>query len=372
VELSTAITFVLLFSVGLLLVGWFLLSRFEALLRKKPEDSSLLLLQQQLDQVRIQFSQVLDNNTRFIQQALGQVLGNVNERLKENADILQRTQQNLGERLDNAARVVGSVQKSLGGLEEANRKIYEVGKDIASLQEILSAPKLRGGLGEFFLQDLLAQILPPDHFTSQHNFKSGEKVDAVIKLGNCLVPVDSKFPLENFKRLLEATSDDEKARAKRQFVTDVKKHIDAIASKYILPDEGTYDFALMYIPAENVYYETIIKDEAQGTNLSHYALSKKVIPVSPNSFYAYLQAIVLGLRGMKVEERAKEIIQYLSRLQGDYTKFRDDFGLLGKHLGHAQASYQSAEKRVEQFGQKLLCADGDPKELLEFPDCKTG
>ena len=262
---------------------------------------------------------------------------------------------------------MGNVQKSLGSLEEANRKIYEVGKDIASLQEILRAPKLRGGLGEFFLGDLLGQILPSDHFTTQFSFRSGEKVDAVIKLGGSLVPVDSKFPLENFKRMLEGVTEDDKNKARRQFVADVKKHIDAIATKYILPDEGTYDFALMYIPAENVYYETIIKDDAAGVdrNISQYALSKKVIPVSPNSFYAYLQAIVLGLKGMKIEERAKEIIQYLGRLEGDFSRFKEEFNLVGKHLGHAQSSFQSADKRLDQFGQKLLAAEAEKKGLPE-------
>lgn len=373
-EFLSPIALILLLSLALVLVGWFFLSRFEGLLRDKKEDQALLLMQQQIAQLRVQLSQALDSHTQLVQQQLGQVLGNVNERLKENGEILERTQQNLGERLDNAARVVGSVQKSLGGLEEANRKIYDVGKDIASLQEILRAPKLRGGLGEFFLEDLLAQILPPQHFVIQHAFKSGERVDAVIKLGSSLVPVDSKFPLENFKRMFEAANDDERSRAKRQFVGDVKKHVDAIAGKYILPDEGTYDFALMYIPAENVYYETIIKDDSEGErNLSQYALSKRVVPVSPNSFYAYLQAIVLGLKGMKVEEHAKEIIQYLSRLRGDFAKFRDDFGLLGKHLGHAQTSYQTTEKRLEQFGQRLLSADAN-EEFVEFRsyDRKTG
>ena len=330
-------------------------------------------MQQQIDQLRTQLSQALDNGSRQVQQQLGQMLGHVNDRLKENAEVMQQTQHSLGERLDNAARVVGSVQKSLGGLEEANRRIYEVGKDIASLQEILRAPKLRGGLGEFLLADLLAQVLPPGHFSTQYRFHSGEKADAVIRLGNSLVPVDAKFPLENFKRALVADADEERMRAQKLFTADVRKHIDAIAQKYILPDEGTYDFALMYIPAENVYYETIIKEEfAAEKSLSEYALSKRVIPVSPGSFYAYLQAIVLGLKGMKVEERAKEIIRYLSRLQGDFGRFRDEFDLVGKHLGHAQSSYQNADKRIEQFGQKLLSAEIPPAEPAVIPALERG
>ena len=363
-ELSNSLVLILAAVLALVLFGWIFSSRVRSL----RDDRPLLLLQQQIEQLRAQFGERLDNNAQSIQQQLGQMLGHVNERLGENAAVLNQTQQSLGERLDNAARVVGHVQRSLGGLEEANRKIYEVGKDIASLQEILRAPKLRGGLGEFFLEDLLAQILPPQHFSTQHSFRSGEKVDAAIKLGASLVPVDAKFPLENFKRMVEAATDEEKGRARKQFVADVKKHVDAIAAKYILPDEGTYDFALMYIPAENVYYETIIKDDApEEKSLSHYAMTKRVVPVSPNSLYAYLQAIVLGLKGMKIEDRAKEIIQYLSGLQGDFGKFREEFALLGKHLGHAQSSYLNADRRLEQFGQKLVAADAGPGELCELP-----
>jgi DNA recombination protein RmuC len=372
VEFTNLLALILVTVLVLVLLGWFFIARIRSLLQAKQEEQSMLLMQQQIDQLRVHFTQVLDNSVQSIQRQLGQVLGHVNDRLKENADVLNTTQQSLGERLDNAARVVGQVQRSLGGLEEANRKIYEVGKDIASLQEILRAPKLRGGLGEFLLEDLLGQILPSQHFSIQYAFRSGEKVDAVIKLGSCVVPVDAKFPLENFKRMLEAAGDEEKNRAKRQFGIDVKKHIDAIAGKYILPDEGTYDFALMYIPAENVYYETIIRDGApEEKSLCHYAMSKRVIPVSPNSLYAYLQAIVLGLKGMKIEDRAKDIIQYLSRLQGDFGKFREEFALIGKHVGHAQASYQSADRRLDQFGQKLLAADADQIELFEAQPTRT-
>jgi DNA recombination protein RmuC len=356
VGILTGLVLLLLAGSGL---AWLFFRRLQTLLQDKQEHPSWLLIQQQIDQLRGQLGRALDNNIQLMQQQMAQVLGHVNERLRENSEVLHKTQQALGERLDQATGVVGAVQKSLGGLEEANRKIYEVGKDIASLQEILRAPKLRGGLGEFFLEELLSQILPAEHFSTQFRFRSGEKVDAVVKIGGALVPIDSKFPLENFRRLLQASPEEDKTRAKRQFVADVKKHIDAIAGKYIVPDEGTYDFALMYIPAENVYYETIIKEDAVvEQNLSHYALSKRVIPVSPNSLYAYLQAIVLGLKGMKIEEGAKQMVQYLSRLQGDFTKFKEEYSVLGKHLGHAHAIYQNAEKRLEQFGQKLLSAGG--------------
>lgn len=213
-ELSNFLLLVFLSFLGLVLLGWVFLSRLQSLLREEKDDTSMLLMQQQIGDLRTQLSQILDNSAQSIQQQLGQMLNHVNERLKENAEVLNKTRQSLGERLDNAVLVVGNVQRSLGGLEEANQKIYEVGKDIASLQEILRAPKLRGGLGEFFLEELLTQILPPEHFSTQYRFRSGEKVDAVIKLGPSLVPVDAKFPLENFKRIVEAASDDEKRRAK--------------------------------------------------------------------------------------------------------------------------------------------------------------
>ena len=346
-------------------------ARVEALSAAHEADRSPILLQQQIEGLRDQFGRALEANTQALNQQLAHIATTVHERLHENVELMQHTHRALGERLDSTAQVIGAVHRSLGSLEEANRKIYEIGKDISSLQQILQAPKLRGGLGELLLEDLLKQILPADHFTTQYGFRSGQKVDAVIRLGSGLVPVDAKFPLENFRRLLDTQGDDERSRVRRAFVTDVKRHIDAVASKYILPDEGTFDFALMYIPAENVYYEIVVKDDAAGdVDISAYALSRKVIPVSPGSFYAYLQAIVLGLRGLRIEERSQEILQQLSRLRGDFDRFRDDFRLVGKHLNNAISSFSGADRRLERLETRFASVVGTDD--VEAGEVETG
>lgn len=362
--MQTAI--LILLAAILLILFWFVVQS-----RTKTTDPAVSLLQREVESLRGQLTDAMLKNQQTVNQQLGQITSQVNTqlgqvssqmniRLGQVTEQLQKSTGDLNTRLDNAARVVQEVSKGLGGLSEATKKVFDVGKDIASLQEILRSPKLRGGLGELFLGDLLAQIFPPAHYALQHRFKSGEAVDAVIKLGSNLVPIDAKFPLENFKRIIETATEDERKTAKRKFITDVKKHVDAIAGKYILPDEGTFDFALMYIPAENVYYELIIKDEAIDTDKSllNYSFTKRVIPVSPNSFYAYLQTILLGLKGMHIEEQAQEILKNLARLSGDFEKFRADFELVGKHLTSTKARYDDADKRLEKFGDRLQALSG--------------
>jgi len=332
--------------------------------RPTDDGGGLALLQQQLDALRGQLAQALAGQGQLVGQQLAQLTGQLNDRLRESLELIQRSQASVGERLDNTSRVVGEVQKGLGELSAATAKVYEVGRDVATLHDILRAPKLRGGLGELLLGDLLAQVLPSAHFELQHAFRSGERVDAVVRLGDGLVPIDSKFPLEDFRRLLEAADDDQRTRARKAFVARVRKHVDDIATKYVLPDEGTYDFALMYIPAENVYYETIIRDEEPG--LAAYAINRKVVPVSPNSFYAYLQAIVLGLRGLRIEARAHEVMGQLTRLGGDLGRLRDDFRLIGKHLGNATQAYGAAERRLDRLDGKLAAIGGE-EEVEERP-----
>jgi len=304
-------------------------------------------------------SQDENKSLELMQNQIGQLTKNINQQLHNMSGQFRETTGHIGSTL-------GDVKKDLGKMEVITREVLEKSKNISNLENLLRIPKFRGGLGELFLGDLLAQILPPAHFSLQYKFKSGEIVDAIVKLGGNIVPIDAKFPLENFKKYLSVEEGKEKQDLRKKFVSDVKKHIQSISQKYILPDEGTFDFALMYIPAENIYYESILKDENPEADRSifSYAIKKRVIPVSPNSFYAYLQVIVLGLKGLQIEKSARTIFQSLSRLQGDLTRFRTNFQLIGTHLGNARTKYDEAEKRLDKFADKLTQFGGHEAEQL--------
>ncbi len=326
---------------------------------RKP-NSDFLLMKQQMDFLRDN----VDSSSKLVHQQMSQLTKELADRLQDGVKFSQESQKHVmtfvqeshkqvGDRLDNAARVVGDVQKSLGRVEEQTKKIFEVGKDISHLNEVLRSPKLRGSLGELFLTDLLSQVLPREHYETQYAFKSGQKVDAIIRSAQGLVSIDSKFPLENFVRIIQLPDEEEKKAARKMFLQDVKKHIDAIAQKYIVPDEGTLNFALMYVPAENVYYEIILRHEATERDLLQYAQDKKVFPVSPNSFYAYLQTIMIGFKGLQIQDGIRVVLDNIARLKGDFGKFSEDFGLVGRHLSNAKNSFDGAEKKFQKLGDKL-------------------
>jgi len=273
----------------------------------------------------------------------------VNERFNQMSKSLQEANKAISQSLGNSAGVFGDVNKQLGRLEETNRQIVDISKDITSLQELLRAPKFRGQMGETLLENLLSQVLPKQHYLIQHRFKSGDAVDAAIRLGERIVPVDAKFSLENFQRMIEAEDEQLKSSFRKKFLQDIKNRADEIAAKYILPAENTYDFALMYIPAENVYYEAVIKED-----ILSYSMAKKVIPVSPNTLYAYLQVICLGLKGMKIEENAKEILKSLGALGVEINKFKEDFAVLGTHISNAGVKYSDSLKHLDKFSDKLM------------------
>lgn len=326
------------------LVFWFQLRS------KKPENEAqhFLVLGQRFDALM-----------QSVNAQLFQFSKTIDDRLNVSSQVSAEAGRQFNERLDNAGRFWGELQKDLnfrlGQLGEANEKIFAVGKDLVALEQILRHPKMRGGFGEHLLEMLLSEMLPRDCFELQYTFKTNDKVDAVIKLGEQLICIDSKFPLENFRRMMEATEEKNKSLAKRTFSGDVKKHIDSISKKYILPEESTLDFAFMYIPAENVYYEVIVRDDqnSEAESLHRYALSKRVIPVSPNSFYAYLGALMIALKGQKVQKDFLHMTTFLRQMVTDLEKFRSEFEKMGFHLGHLSSSYQTAEKRLGRVEDRL-------------------
>ncbi len=344
-------------------------------------DEKLTFLQQELQKtlqntaaMNAQFSALTETFDRRLAENTAQLNSRLSTASQSIADVqkvindqLSHSTKRIDQRMDATAHSFMQVKELLAKVESSNQRMIEVSKDVASLQDILTAPKLRGGFGELMLGDLLASMLPDERYELQYRFTSGETVDAIIKLrDNTLISVDSKFPLENFKRVLaNDATEEERKHARRAFVSDVKKHVQAIAKKYILPEEGTLEFALMYIPAENVYYETIVSDK-NGHELLEYFFKHRVIPVSPNSFYAYLMTIVFGLRGLRIEKQAREMIGAIDRLGREHERFADEFDVLGKHLGNAQKKYEDADKRFNRItahvdriksGQKSVAGD---------------
>lgn len=257
------------------------------------------------------------------------------------AKLLQENTRQLNDRLDNAARVISSVQKNLG-------EMSEVGRGIKSLQEFLQSPKLRGGIGEQVLKDMISQTFPKNAFHLQYGFKSGMKVDAVLKTDAGLLCIDSKFPMENFNLMVKGETEIGRKQARRDFIADVKKHISDISRKYILPEEGTMDFALMYIPSESVYYEVATIQE-----LSNFSRQSRVYPVSPNTLYAHLQVLLLSFQGKDLETKSRRVFQLLRAIQKDYTKIEENLGVLGRHITNANNQMSNVSTSFGLMGQKL-------------------
>jgi DNA recombination protein RmuC len=281
-------------------------------------------------------------------------------------DTLQKSlldgQTSLNTNLQSSQQVLGRLNSQIGELQGTNKQMLQMGTDVRRLQDILSSPKLRGQMGEWSLENLLKNILPKDSYELQYTFKDGVRVDALVKLADFSVPIDAKFPLPSFERLAQADTDDEKARQRKQFLNDVIKHIDKIAASYIRPVEGTLDFALMYIPAENVYYETIVKQADDTKDILQYCLDKKVIPVSPNLLYVYLMTVVMGLHGLQIEKQAAEIRQNLKTLNASFAEFVANWDTLGSHIRNTANKYDDASKKLDRFGIQLDQIQGESEE----------
>lgn len=264
---------------------------------------------------------------------------------------LDSGQRSIAEHLGRSGTLLQEVGEKLGRLHETSQKIEKLAGEVTRLEDLLKPPKLRGTLGEMFLEQALAQALPPGAFATQHPLGDGVVVDAVVFVQDRMVPVDSKFPLENYRRAREIEDEGERKRARQQFGRDVKKHVDAIAEKYIRPASGTCDFALMYVPAEAVYAE--IAADGEETALADYATARRVIPVSPRLLYAYLATVAMGLRGIALQENAREVHENLAELSRLWDRVGGPLEKLGGHLENASRQYEETSRAFEKFTLRL-------------------
>ncbi|MDA2913326.1 DNA recombination protein RmuC [Acidobacteriia bacterium AH_259_A11_L15] len=295
-------------------------------------------IQTQMGQVVQSFNQQLDSVRTTLQQGLA-----------DSGSLAQRAQQDVGQRLAEATRAVTEITDRLGSVQEAGRELRQTAQ---TLETLLSGARTRGSLGEVALERLLADAIPQDSYELQHRFRSGVAVDAVVKLGEKLLPLDSKFPLDAYRRLREAETPEQQEQARKEFARAVRGHVDDIAGKYILPAEGTLDLAFMFLASEGVYYELLFAEDSKGS-VAEYCRRQRVFPVSPNSLYAYLAVILMGLRGMQVEENAVRLLSGLSGLKRELEAFLDVHNKLGNHLKNASQSYAEAGSKLERLERSL-------------------
>jgi DNA recombination protein RmuC len=292
--------------------------------------------------LRTQLASGLGDVERRLDGRLVEIDAKVDRRLEGLDGRLLSTQRSAGE-------TATQISEKLARVEAGTKSMLERANDLKRLEQALRPPKARGGFGELLLANLLADMLPSSAYELQYGFASGERVDAVVRAEK-LLSVDAKFPLDNVHRVIDAEDDEQRLIARRALARDVKGHVDAIATKYVRPGEGTYDFAFMYLPAETVYYEIA----CGGTGELHeYALARRVFPVSPATFHAYLTMIVIGLRGLQIEKHAQEVMDYCGQLAKDFGRFKTDFDVIGKHIGNAQTKYSESQRWLDRFENRL-------------------
>ena len=333
---------------GFVALFWFLNKKLSP--EKKGDDKSMLLLQNQINEMNRTLDSHFKESSRMFQKQFG-----------------------------NSATIIKDVTERLTRLDETNKQVVGFADQLKSLQDVLKNPKQRGVLGEYYLETLLKNIFPPGVYKMQYGFKDGSIVDAVIFYQDKIVPVDSKFSLENYNRILEAQTNDEREKLEKAFSNDLKLRIDE-TSKYIKPEENTTDFAFMFIPAEAIYYDLLVNQvgavKSNTRHLINYAHEKKVTIVSPTSFAAYLQTVLQGMKTQQIEQSAKEIIkrvQVLGRHLGAYEKYMQK---MGGHLGTTVNTYNSAYKELGKIDKDVLKiggkAIGAKVEVLDKPKQDEG
>ena len=296
--------------------------------------------------VTAQISQQINHLTQAVTQQLGQVRQELQNGVASTGQLASQAQREVAQQLQSSTDVLLQMSQRFG---EVHQTSQDLSKAAQTLQSVLGGAKTRGTLGEVALDRLLGDALPQAAYSTQHRFAStGAIVDAIVRSGDRILSIDSKFPLEAYRRLAE-TGDD----ARRDFHLAVRKHADSIAEKYILPDEHTYDYALMFVPSEAVYYELLMTQDSKYGQLDEYCRNRRVFPVSPNTFYACLNAVAVSLQGQKIEENARHLMAGLAGLNKQFESFAEVYERLGTHLRHAQQSYEDADSRLSRARNSL-------------------
>jgi DNA recombination protein RmuC len=306
-------------------------------------------LRQELQNLLAAQSQGFSSQLGQINQAVSQQLGNITQQIQtgmaSTGSLVSDAQHAVAVQLQSATTIMGTLQQQLGKVEQSGHDLSDAAK---AIENVLGGSKTRGLLGEVALERMLADTLPSSAYEMQYRFSSGEVVDAAVHFGTKVVPIDSKFPLDDFRRLVEQGEE-----ARKGFVNAVRVHADSIAKKYVLPGEKTLDFALMFVASESVYYELLMSADPKGTPLDAYCRERRVIPVSPNSLYAHLSVILMGLKGLQIEENALRLHASLSGLQTQWDNFSAVFEKLGTHLRNASQSYGDADRRLDRARDAL-------------------
>ena len=334
--------------------------------RRPGQESDARRLEQQTEAQRLdqQLAALKSEITQAVGAAQQTVLSQVNAVDTKLNQRLDAVQSSVNQSLSSTTETIGKIGEQLGGLGESAKHILEVGQDVSSLKDVLQPPKMRGAFGELLLEQLIKQVLPAARYATQYRFKDGTIVDVVIHTSDGLVPIDSKFPIESFRRVLDAPNEEERARLRRAFIRDVRARVEEV-SKYIRPEENTMDFALMYVPAEGIYYEIIAGTE--GESPMTFALDRQVQLVSPNTFYALLQVIARGFGRQQIQENVKEFMARLGQVQKDFERFRQEFEVLGTHVGHAKNKYDEVDKLADRLSNRLALTVGEPAQALPEP-----
>ena len=337
-------------------------------LNKPKDEQSIMMLQQQLGQLSNTLDQKLSQankltqdqaqeSTKFMSAVSKESRETLENVTRESREILAKVTDQFNEMNKYSQESTKQVVHKLTQLDETNKQVVGFSEQLKNLQDILKNPKQRGVLGEYYLEETLKNVLPPNSYQMQYGFKNGEIVDAVVFVDKKVIPIDSKFSLENYERLLNCSNPEEREKIAKSFKEDLKKRIDETA-KYVRPDEGTVDFAFMFIPSESIYYDLLINKvgatSVSSRDLIEYAFKDKhVVIVSPTSFLAYLQTVLQGLRALEINENAKKIQKNVEKL-GNHLKIYQDFhGKLGNSLNTVVNHYQRSTKEFKKINKDV-------------------